>query len=57
VGEGEESGDSGEAAAADALEADDDWPALSELDLDVCITGGVPGPDVTDADTNDSRRR
>lgn len=57
MGEGEESGDSGEAAAADALEADDDWPALSELDLDVCITGGVPGPDVTDADTNDSRRR
>lgn len=55
VGEGEESGDPGEAVDADALEPDADWPALSELDLDVCISDGVPGADVTDADMRDER--
>jgi hypothetical protein len=55
VGERVESGEAGGPLDADAAGPDDGWPALSELDLDVCISDGVPGADVTDADMRDER--
>ena len=54
MGAGEESGEAGEPLEADAAEQDDGWPALSELDLDVCLSDWVPGADLTDRDTNDA---
>jgi hypothetical protein len=52
VGEREESGETG--GPLDAAEPDDGWPALSELDLDVCLSDGVPGADLTDDGTSDA---
>lgn len=54
MGAGEESGEAGEPLDADAADPDDAWPALSELDLDVCLSDWVPGADLTDRDTNDA---
>jgi hypothetical protein len=54
VGAGEESGEAGEPLDADAADPDDAWPALPELDLDVCLSDWVPGADLTDRDANDA---
>jgi hypothetical protein len=54
VGAGEVSGEAGEPLEADAADPDDGWPALSELDLDVCLSDWVPGADLTDRHTNDA---
>ena len=54
MGEWEESGEAGGPLDADAAEPDDGWPALSELDLDVCLSDGVPGADLTGDGTNDA---
>ena len=50
MGEGDESSESGETVEADALEPEDEWPALSALDLDICISEGIPGADAADAE-------
>ena len=31
-----------------------EWPALPDLELDVCVSDFVPGANVTDADTKDA---
>ena len=54
MGEREESGETGRPVDPDAADPDDAWPALSELDLDVCLSDGVPGADLTGDGTNDA---
>ena len=54
MGAGEVSGEAGEPLEADAADPDDGWPALSELDLDVCLSDWVPGADLTDRYANDA---
>ena len=36
------------------VESDEDWPVLSELELDVCVSAFVPGANTPDADAEDA---
>ncbi|HEY1315960.1 MAG TPA: hypothetical protein VGF10_01960 [Gaiella sp.] len=54
MGVGEESGESAAVADAETDETDEEWPALSELELDVCVADFVPGGDMIDGYSEES---
>ena len=52
---GEDSGETGEPVEGDAgVGTEEDWPVLSELDLDVCVSDFVPDANSADADPGDA---
>lgn len=53
MGKGGSQVEGSEPEEADVRESDEDWPVLSELDLDVCVSEFVPDANA-DADPEDA---